>query len=223
MFKSSLIDFKRRAAERHQETSEDTDREIIEAEQMAVHLNDESQNDLLDNILRCIAGFIVKNLMKVVQCTNCHEEMLIHRDDPHGYSGISIRRDHLFSLHKQRGGIIFPSSAVLKIIKRSEAIFKRRVLESTMGITSERNLDLKIQSEVLAQVGTNVFKNIGNHYADHHIGEGDHLTSLLRMIIMKYITIRLKSYGKDYTQIVAHKNIPSTRHLLTKSVIFSGQ
>ena len=161
--------------------------------------------------------------MKVVQCTNCHEEILIHRDYPHGYSGISIRRDHLFSLHKQRGGIIIPSSAVLKIIKRSEAIFKRRVIESTMGITSERNLDLKIQSEVLAQVGTNVFKNIGNYYADHHIGEGDHLTSLLRMIIMKYITIWLKSYGKDYTQMVAHKNIPSTRHLLTKSVIFSGQ
>ena len=223
MFKSSLIDFKRRAAERHHETSEDNDREIIEAEQMAVHLNDESQNDLLDNILCYIAGFIVKNLMKVVQCTNCHEEMLIHRDDPHGYSGISIRRDHLFSLHKQRGGIIIPSSAVLKIIKRSEAIFKRRVIESTMGITSERNLDLKIQSEVLAQVGTNVFKNIGNHYADHHIGEGDHLTSLLRMIIMKYITIWLKSYDKDYTQMFAHKNIPSTRHLLTKSVIFSGQ
>ena len=223
VFKSSLIDFKRRAAERHHKTSEDTDREIIEAEEMAVHLNDESQNDLLDNILCYIAGFIVKNLMKVVQCTNCHEEMLIHRDDPHGYSGISIRRDHLFSLHKQRGGIIIPSSAVLKIIKRSEAIFKRRVIESTMGITSERNLDLKRQSEVLAQVGTNVFKNIGNHYADHHIGEGDHLTSLLRMIIMKYITIWLKSYGIDYTQMVAHKNIPSTRHLLTKSVIFSGQ
>ena len=161
MFKGSLIDFKRRAAERHHKTSEDTDREIIEAEQMAVHLNDESQNDLLDNILCYIAGFIVKNLMKVVQCTNCCEEMLIHRDDPHGYSGISIRRDHLFSLHKQRGGIIIPSSAVLKIIKRSEAIFKRRVIESTMGITSERNLDLKIQSEVLAQVWTNVFKNIG--------------------------------------------------------------
>ena len=66
---------------------------------MAVHLNDESQNDLLDNILCYIAGFIVKNIMKVVQCTNCHEEMLIHRDDPHGYSGISIRKDHLFSLH----------------------------------------------------------------------------------------------------------------------------
>ena len=51
MFKSSLIDFKKRAVERHHETSEDTDREIIEAEQMAVHLNDESQNDLLDKIL----------------------------------------------------------------------------------------------------------------------------------------------------------------------------
>ena len=110
------------------DATEENDRDIIEAEQMAVHLNEESHNELLDNILCYIAGSIVKNLMKVLQCTNCHEEMLMQRDDPRGYL---VTRHHLFLMHKQRGGLILPSSAVLKIIKTSEVIFKRIVIEST--------------------------------------------------------------------------------------------
>ena len=75
----------------------------------------------------------------------------------------------------------------------------------------------------ISQIGTDIFNNIGGHYADQTTGEGDHLTSLLRIIVAKYISIRLKSYEEHYTQMVAHKNIPSKRHLLTMSVIFSGQ
>ena len=86
---------------------------------------------------------------------------------------------------------------------------------------SERNLDLKIQSGILAQIGTEIFNHIWGHYADHTTGEGNHLISLLRLIVAKYVSIRLKPYGKDYTQMVADKNIPSKRHLLTRSVIFS--
>ena len=105
----------------------------------------------------------------------------------------------------------------------SEVIFKRRVIKNEMWKTDERNLDLKIQSGILAQIGTDIFNNIRGHYADLTTREGDHLTSLLRLIVAKYVSIRLKSYGTDYTQMVAYKNIPSNRHLLTKSVIFSGQ
>ena len=100
---------------------------------------------------------------------------------------------HLFLLHKRWGGFIFPSTAVVKIIKMSEIIFKRRVIENEKGITSERNLDLKIQSGILAQIGTDIFNNIGGHCGDHTTGEGDHLTSLLRLIVAKYVSIRLKS------------------------------
>ena len=105
----------------------------------------------------------------------------------------------------------------------AKVIFKRRVIKNEKGITSERNLDLKIQNSILAQIGTDIFNNIRGNYADHTTGEGDHFTSLLRLIVAKYISIRLKSYGKDYTQMVAHWNIPYQRHLLTNSVIFSGQ
>ena len=154
---------------------------------------------------------------------NLQGNVQLKADDHYGYNSTSITLDHLFLLHKEWGGLTFPSTAILKIIKVGEVIFMRRVIENEKGITSERNLVLKIQSGILVQIGTDIFSNIGGHYADHTTGEGDHLTFLLRIIVAKYVSIRLKSYGKDYTQMVAHKNIPSKRHLLTKSVIFSGQ
>ena len=139
--------------------------------------------------------------------------------------GLNILKslDYLFLLYKQWGGLKFPSTANLKIIKMSETIFKRRVIKNEKGITCERNLDLKIQSGILAQMGTDISNNIRGHSADHTTGEGDHLTSLLRFIVANYVSIRLKSYGKNYTQMFAYKNIPSKRHLLTESVISGGQ
>ena len=98
-------------------------------------------------------------------------------------------------------------SEYFKIIKMSEVIFKTRVIKNEEGITSERNLDCKIQSSVLAQIGTDVFNNIRGDSADHTTRDSDHLTSLHRLIVAKYVSIRLKSYGKDYTQMVAYKNI----------------
>ena len=130
--------------------------------------------------------------MKILPCTNCPEEMLLKTDDHYRYNSTSITSDHLCLLHKQWGGLIFPSTAVLKIIERSEVIFKRRVIKNEKGIRSERILDLKIQSSILAQIGTDLFSNIGGHYT----GEGAHFTYLLRFTVAKYVSTRLKSYGR---------------------------
>ena len=53
---------------------------------------------------------------------------------------------------KQWDGLIFPSTAILKIIEMREVIFKRRVIENERGITSERSLNLKIQSGIIALI-----------------------------------------------------------------------
>ena len=188
VFQSSLIDFKREPKEVSSSIIEETDADIMEAKKMEIHLNEETPNILLDNLLCYIAGFIIKHLMKILPCTNCHEEMLLKAHDHCRYNSTSITSDHLFLLHKQWGGLIFPSTAILKVIKMSEVIFKRRVIKNEKGITSERNLNPKIQSSILAQIGTDILNNIGGHYADHTTGEGYHLTSLLRLIVVKCLS-----------------------------------
>ena len=85
-------------------------------------------------------------------------------------------------------------------------------------------LDLKIQMSVLHQLGIGIFRNVDGHFFDHKIGqEQDHLSSLMRTIIQKYVSLRLKTYGKKYTEFTVHKNLPSLRHQLNKTILFRHQ
>ena len=104
-------------------------------------------------------------------------------------------------------------------MKATEVIFKRQVICNEKGITAEKNLKLKIETAVVEQFGFNIFNHVDGHFFEHHIGqERDHLTSLMRSVVEMYLDLRLKSYGKRYTEMIAHKNLPSSRHELTKII-----
>ena len=75
---------------------------------------------------------------------------------------------------------------------------------------SEKNFDLKIQYAVLKQPGYRVINQSANHFLRNTFGaECDHLTSLLKIVTLKYLNHSWKTYGKRYTEMVVHKNIPS--------------
>ena len=51
-------------------------------------------------------------------------------------------------------------------------------------------IDLKIESAVVQQIGNRVFNNVDGHYFEHEIGqEMDHLPSLLRTVVQRYIKL----------------------------------
>ena len=85
-------------------------------------------------------------------------------------------------------------------------------------------IDLKIESAVVQQLGNGLFNNVNGHYFEHEIGqEMDHLSSLMRAVIQKYVQLQLKTYGKMYTEFVVHQNLPSLRHQLNKTILFRNQ
>ena len=129
-----------------------------------------------------------------------------------------------FTHWKQYGGLVLPSPEVLRILKAKEVIFKWRVINTERGITVDRMIDLKIESAVVQQIGNRVFNNVDGHYFEHEIGqEMDHLSSLLRTVVQRYIKLRLKTYGKMYTMRIVHQNLPSIRHQLNKTILFRNQ
>ena len=130
-----------------------------------------------------------------------------------------------FTHSKQKGGLVFPSPAVLKIVKATEVVFKRRVIDNERGINIEKILDLKIKAAVVHQVlGVGIFQNADGHFFDHEIGqEQDHLSSLMRRVIQRYVCLRLKTYSKKFTEFIVHRNMPSSRHELTKTILFRHQ
>ena len=222
---SGLVDFQTKRKQYHQLEQRQTEGpEVLEIERMMITTDNEFPDTLQDNILYYISGFIVRSLMKELHCTTCRSELLLDVNDPHALQKCSYPVQAHFTCFKQHGGLIFPSLAVLQIVKATEVLFKRRVVANTIGITQEKNLDLKIQSAVLQQVGIEIFQTHSTHFFEHRIGqEMDHLSSLIQKVSSCYLKMRLKTYGKRYSEMVVHKNKPSLRHQLTKTILFRNQ
>ena len=58
---------------------------------------------------------------------------------------------------KQRGGLVFPSTAVINFVRVTESVFHIHVVGAGTSVPNEKNTDLKIQSIVFKQMGTKVF------------------------------------------------------------------
>ena len=143
--------------------------------------------------------------MQKINCRKCRNELFLDPMDP---TALTVESYAKFTCWKQQGGLVLPSHAILKIVKATEVVFKRRVIDNKTSINIEKMLDLKIQTAVLKN-------EIGQ--------EQDHLSSLMRRVIQRYVHLRLKTYGKMFTEFTVHKNLPSVRHELNKSVLFRHQ
>ena len=169
-------------------------------------------------------GNIAQSLLKSLQCSTCKSAVLLDPENPHGEDMSSYPPEAKFTSFKQKDGLLFPSLAVFKIIKTAEVIFKRRVLWEGKGMSFRKNLKKRIESAVLEQLGLDIFATSQDHFFEHALGtESDHLSALLRLITLKYVSLRLKTHGKRFTEMVTHKNVPSLRHTLTKAILFKSQ
>ena len=136
---------------------ETSDQNALLAELMLL-LNDiNNPHPLKDNILYYIAGYIVQSLLAKVSCETSNGELLLDTTDAHA-SQLSVGPlCAKFTAFKQRGGLVFPSTAVFNVVRLTESVFCRHVVGAGTSVTNEKNTDLKIQSIIFEQMGTKVF------------------------------------------------------------------
>ena len=115
------------------------------AESIMIHIDDQSPNCLQDNILYYTGGFIVCTLLQELECAKYKKELLLDPDNPTARNMTSYPVFAKFTQWKQYGSLVLPSPAVLRILKATEVIFKRRVIDTERGITTEKMIDLKIE------------------------------------------------------------------------------
>ena len=155
----------------------------------------------------------------ILMSDTCKSAFLLDPTDPNATKYLQYPLYAKCTLLKQKGGLIFPSPAVLKIVKATDILFKRRVLWTKKAINFQKNISLQIEGALLKQLGPTTFSNIEGHFFE----ESDHLTTLIRVITKKYLSMRLKTYAKKYTEVVAHGNQPSSQHELTMTILFQNQ
>ena len=108
-------------------------------------------------------------------------------------------------------------------MKGTEVLFKTRVIPQETGISKEKNLDFKIQSAVLQQVGAEVFSNYRTHFFNQIIGQEMDMSCLLQKLLSSYLYMILNPYGKRYSEIVVQRSEASLRYNLAKIILLHTQ
>ena len=94
---------------------------------MLIQLDHQLPNELQDNVLYYISGFVVRDLISKLKCKDCTGELFLDPRDPHALKVTDYPIHAKFTSFKQKGGLIMPSPAVVKIVKTAEVLFKKRV------------------------------------------------------------------------------------------------
>lgn len=152
------------------------------------------------NIIEYVAGSVVHYLLKTIKCCTCLK----------GLISLEEKRNSLI-FAKDYGGLIYPSTMVTKICKRSEQVI--RSFSNSNPKTCYKDKFILITKTLSSFVQEEVFPTISSHQFDH---ENNHLIDLTKSVIEKYIDIRLlylsrKSDPKNavrriYTKLIHFKN-----------------
>ena len=103
-----------------------------------------------ENILGYIGGYIVKKLQKIIDCNVCNNAMLSSNKY---YFNLSL------VTQKDRGGLVYPSTDIVKILSIAERVFKSFVIGAdnrNPGISSSKHLRLKMTNIIMSELSDNL-------------------------------------------------------------------
>ena len=198
-----------------------------EAKALSESLDKIALSDFTENIIYYIAGFIVRNVMKNIDCSPCSEALILDCTvDEHDYVPAPFS---LFLTRKNNGGLVEASHGVQKIITLCEKIFRERVKgtrKEEMKISSKDFLIRKMTNDMLRARGERLrtyFPSFADHaHENDPVFEDDHLTQIVKKLCEKYFLLRMQTYAKQYTRQIVLKNTPSVRHQMNKLVLFKN-
>lgn len=169
-----------------------------------------------ENILYYITGYIVKKVCKLKDCSSCIESLIEKRNE-HDYS-IPLTHKQ-FVLLKNQGGLIKTCDSVFKIIKESEIIFL--YLTNYLKNINIPNLDNTIISHVINKFALDSTIFNGLNCENVEILDRPHKLILITLLVKKFISVRLHSYGKQFSSDLL--NPVCKRQKLTKTILFYNQ
>ena len=98
--------------------------------------------------------------------------------------------------------------AVVSEVLLYNMLSEEELQNKELAQTQVKILLFKLQSAVFQQLGPQIFHISGEQFVEHRIRiKSDHLSSLLRITMEKYVDMSLKMYGKRFSEMVVH-NIP---------------
>ena len=113
------------------------------------------ENDISspNNILFYVFGFLVSSLLSKLHCVSCKSKLLLDRNNCYALNMSSFPFYAKFAVSRQKGGLVFPSVAVLKIVKATEVILEDRLLKMTLAFQKKNILIRRFRILYLSILG----------------------------------------------------------------------
>jgi hypothetical protein len=173
-----------------------------------------------ENILRYVAGYIVRSTQGKVNCTTC-ADVLVDSCSTVGLKDHTYNRLtgswHLFNV-KQLGGLVAASEPVYQILVRCERLIRVYLNQHLMA-------KARPDKTLLALFNRSIYEDRPARHFTHRceLAEGltDHCQQLTQAIAEKYFDMRLKHYSRHFNKNVIEAGKGSDRTRLSRLVIFN--
>ena len=192
----------------------------LDQESLENALKTTSVTFVIEHVLYYIAGYILRSILKSIDCDLCVESLLLPKQtSDHQY--FTSPYGSLVQI-KSSGGLIQSSYFVYKMITTAEKIFQLTVVDNPLKITSSSVLVLKMVYHIAKSCKWVKYIQNSEDVYQVEITSDDHITQLVTTISSKYLHLRLNTYGKRYTREIINKSQASLRHQLLKLTLFKN-
>ena len=154
-------------------------------------------NPFVSSVTTYIAGFVVRKVLPLVQCSECRFHLLSADT-----SSIDPTDRHLLVL-KNKGGLTVPSRDVIRLLKTAESVFRENVSVKKMNYSRVFNL---------------VMLGSTNIFGHEHFNESPlHAYSLMQSLVLAFLNIR----GRHFAHCRNVQEV-SKRYRLSRQIIFES-
>lgn len=157
-------------------------------------------SNYIKDVVGYIAGFVVRSILKRIQCEVCAKEIKSHKTNS------------LLLNKKNRGGLTMANADVVSICQVAE----RTVREYTKK-SNHISIDYLVLKSISILSIDKYFLNLTNHFMDQE-PLNNHLLQMIRLILKTFITIRIHHINTSSNEI--DKRV---RRLYTKLIHFQHQ
>jgi hypothetical protein len=169
-----------------------------------------------NNILYYILGYIIRGIVNKLDCNsgiNCLFKKIPDHNYSHSYSYTK------FTDLKNKGGLISGSEDAYKIIVETEKLFLYHT--NYLKKLNTINLNKIILRQIINKFVLDQYIFLDLCCENISILERPHKIVLITLLTNKFLSIRLKSYGKMFSTNILNPH--NKRHKLTKEILFSNQ
>ncbi|EZA47209.1 THAP domain-containing protein [Ooceraea biroi] len=179
-------------------TNDSTDDDNSDIQKIMSLVDDIALSSLQDNIIYYIGGFIIRKLLKKLTCEHCHNILLTSQDSNSKERLVDINQYAAFTSFINRGGLLFPSYGVHKILKYTERVFKVEIQCGFMGKKNFKDKIVRIVLQTFVSSLEQLFQP-SHPIIDMDVCEDLHEIQMIKSLSTIYTNIRTATHAKKTT------------------------